>query len=89
MNGGVPQFGYQLQLGSPDQEVEKVVNDQEKMKKFLLGFYGGKPKSGKNFFVPEKGIDLDMIEKDEIGMTPLLNEAVRIALQLTASDRLD
>lgn len=80
VNGGVPQFGYQLQFGSPDQKVEKVVNSEEKMKKFLLGFYGGRPKSGKAFFDPKSGVNLDVIENDEIGMTPLLNEAARIRL---------
>lgn len=73
---GVPQFGYQLQFGSPDHKVEKVVTDETKMWKFLAGFYGGRPKSGKKFFIPKEGIDLSLIEEDEIGMTPLLNQEV-------------
>lgn len=86
VSGGVPQFGYQLQLGSPDQKVEKVVNSEEKMKKFLLGFYGGRPSSGKMFFEPKKGVDLDVIENGEVGMTPLLNEEVCDALHFMTSD---
>lgn len=73
---GVPQFGYQLQFGSSDGVVEKVVNDEAKLRKFLSGLYGGKPKSGKVFMDPRKGVDLDLVENDEIGMTPLLNEEV-------------
>lgn len=77
VNGGVPQFGYQLQFGSPDHKVEKVVTDETKMRKFLLGFYGGKPKSGEKFMKPEKGINLKLIEEDEFGMTPLFDQEVR------------
>lgn len=76
VKGGVPQFGYQLQFGSEDQKVEKVVNDEAKLRKFLKGLYGGKSKSGKVFMDPKTGVDLDLVENDEIGMTPLLNEEV-------------
>jgi pimeloyl-ACP methyl ester carboxylesterase len=73
---GVPQFGYQLQFGSADGVVEKVVNNEAKLRKFLSGLYGGKPKSGKLFMDPRKGVDLDLVENDDIGMTPLLSEEV-------------
>ena len=76
MQGGVPQFGYQLQFGSDDQKVEKAVNDDTKLRRFLLGMYGGRPKSGKKFMTPEHGIDLSLLD-DEIAMTPLLSEEVR------------
>lgn len=76
VKGGVPQFGYQLQFGSEDQKVEKVVKDEAKLRKFLSGLYGGKPKSGKVFMDPKVGVDLDLVENDEIGMTPLLSEEV-------------
>ena len=75
MKGGVPQFGYQLQFGSDDQKVEKAVNDETKLRRFLLGMYGGRPKSGKKFMTPEHGVDLDLLD-DEIAMTPLLSEEV-------------
>ena len=50
--------------------------DETKMRKFLLGLYGGKPKSGKTFMTPEHGIDLDLIENDEFEMTPLMSQEV-------------
>ena len=84
VNSGVPQFGYQLQFGSEDHKVEKVVTDEAKMRKFLSGFYGGRPKSGKRFFNPKEGVDLKLIEEDEFGMTPLLNQEVRV-IQLSRS----
>ena len=83
IQNGVPQFGYQLQLGSEDQKVEKVVNSEARIRKFLLGAYGGKPKSGKVFMTGEKGIDLDLIENDEFEMTPLLDKDVGVAVWLS------
>ena len=76
IENGIKQFGYQLQFGSPDQKVEKVVTNEPKIRKFLSGMYGGRPKSGKTLMTPEEGVDLDVIENDEIGMTPLLSEEV-------------
>lgn len=76
IKGGVKQFGYQLQFGSPDQKVEKVVKDETTIRKFLLALYGGKAKSGKPLMTPENGVDLDLIEHDEIAMTPLMSEEV-------------
>ncbi|KAF7194565.1 Bifunctional epoxide hydrolase 2 [Pseudocercospora fuligena] len=77
-SGSVPQFGYQLQFGSEDDQVERVIKDGDegRMRKFLLGMYGGKVKSGKRFMTPEMGIDLRILEdeSDEVAMTPLLNE---------------
>jgi pimeloyl-ACP methyl ester carboxylesterase len=78
VNNGVPQFGYQLQFGSEDHKVEKVVGkDETRIRKFLTGLYGGRPKSGKTFMIPAKGIDLSIIEEDELEMTPLLSQEVR------------
>ena len=79
---GVPQFGYQLQFGSEDHKVEKVITDEKIMRKALMGFYGGKSKSGKDFMLPESGIDLDVLVNDEFGMTPLLNEEVSLHFAL-------
>ena len=76
VKGPVPQFGYQLQFGSLDQKVEKVVNNEAKVRKFLLGAYGGKPSSGRKFMTPEHGIELSTIEEDEFEMTLLLSHEV-------------
>jgi len=77
VENGVPQFGYQLQFGSPDRKVEKAVQGGGHIRKWLTGMYGGKPSSGRVLMDPKKGIDLDMIENDEFGMTPLLTKEVR------------
>lgn len=81
VSGPAPQFGYQLQLGSGDQKIERVVQGEERIRKFLTGVYGGRPKSGKTFLTPENGVDLTVIEDDEIGMTPLLNQEVGIRVR--------
>ncbi|KXL49052.1 hypothetical protein M433DRAFT_147658 [Acidomyces richmondensis BFW] len=74
VNGPLPQFGYQLQFGSEDNKIENVVKGEKMIRKFLKGIYGGKPRSGKSFMSPEKGIDLELLQSDEFDMTPLLNE---------------
>ena len=74
VNGPLPQFGYQLQFGSEDQVVEKVVHGEERIRKFLKGMYGGKPLSGWPAMTPEEGVNLSVIEKDDVAMTPLLDE---------------
>jgi soluble epoxide hydrolase / lipid-phosphate phosphatase len=76
VKGPLPNFGYQLQLGSEDQQIESRVKDEKSIRKFLTAVYGGKPKSGKTFLTPENGVDVEVLEKDEIGMTPLLNQEV-------------
>ena len=38
-NGPLPNFGYQLQLGSEDQKVEKVVQGEKRIRKWLTGMY--------------------------------------------------
>lgn len=72
----LPQFGYQLQFGSEDGKIEKCVKDEASIRKFLLGMYGGKTASKKHFLTPQHGIDLSMIEDEDIAMTPLLTEDV-------------
>lgn len=74
VNGPLPQFGYQLQFGSEDQKVEKVIKDGPMIRKLLNGMYGGKPSSRTLVMTPEKGLNLDVIQHDDIGMTPLLNQ---------------
>lgn len=76
VKGPVPQFGYQLQFGSSDDQIERVVKDEASIRKFLLGMYGGRPAGGKKFMTPKDGVDLSLIEKGEIAMTPLLSEEV-------------
>ena len=79
VDAGVKQFGYQLQFGSEDGQVEHVVRDERTLRNFLVGAYGGKPKSGRKFMVPEKGVDLDVVQEDEFEMTPLLTQEVGCA----------
>ena len=81
----MPQFGYQLQFGSPDRKVEKVVAGEAKIRKWLTGMYGGKPKSGKVLMNPKKGIDLSLVEEDEFEMTPLLNQEVGVSIVICHS----
>lgn len=76
VRNGVPQFGYQLQWGSDDEKVEKVVRNETTLRKFLSGLYGGRPKSGKIFMTPEDGVDLKLIEEKEVGQTPLMSKEV-------------
>ena len=73
---GVKQFGYQLQWGSEDGKVEAVVKDERTMRNFLLGAYGGRPKSGRKFMTPEEGVFLDVVRDDEFGKSPLLSDEV-------------
>jgi soluble epoxide hydrolase/lipid-phosphate phosphatase len=76
VENGVPQFGYQLQFGSPDRKVEAVVQGPERIRKWLNGMYGYKSKSGKVLMDAKTGIDLSLIEHEEFPMTPLLTEEV-------------
>ncbi|GAB7360287.1 hypothetical protein MBLNU230_g8045t1 [Neophaeotheca triangularis] len=75
VKGPLPQFGYQLQLGSEEQVVEKAIGlDENKIRNFLKGVYGGQPKSGRPMFSPEQGVRLSALD-EEVTMTPLLSEA--------------
>lgn len=76
VKGPVPQFGYQLQFGSPDDKIESVVKDERSMRNFLLGMYGGRPKKGKWFMNAKEGVDLSVFEDGDVAMSPLLSEAV-------------
>jgi len=78
VKGPLPQFGYQLQLGSEDRKVEKVVYGEKRIRKWLKGMYGGRSASGRPMLKPEHGVDLELMEsEEEVGMTPLFNEEVR------------
>ena len=85
IENGIKQFGYQLQFGSSDHKVEKVVTDETTIRKFLAGLYGGKPKSGKTFMTPENGVDLEIVANEEVGMTPLMSKEVSVALPFSSS----
>ena len=75
--GKLPNFGYQLQLGSEDGVMEKFIGGDEKMvEKFLNGMYGGRTSSRRKFMVPEKGVDLDVLGNDEVGKTPFFEDEV-------------
>lgn len=87
VKNGVPQFGYQLQFGSPDHQVENVVTDETRMRKTLKGFYGGRASSGRPFMLPEKGIDLESVQNDDFTMTPLFDDEV-YSPRLTQDSRL-
>ena len=81
MKNGIPQFGYQLQFGSEDRKLEKVIVGEERVRKWLKGMYGGRASSGRVLMTPAEGVDLGMIVGEEFGMTPLLDEVVRFAVE--------
>ncbi|KAF2719469.1 alpha/beta-hydrolase [Polychaeton citri CBS 116435] len=62
----MPQFGYQLQLGSEEQKVEKAAGTKSQIRRLLNAVYNGKPASGTRAVTPEKGVDLDLIVSDEV-----------------------
>lgn len=71
----LPNFGYQLQLGSEEGVMESAIGSDEKLvEKFLNGMYGGRTSSGGVFMTPEKGINLGILKDDQVGKTPLLDE---------------
>ena len=52
--GPLPQFGYQLQLASG--EVEKFINDEQSIRQFCKGMFGGRGPKGESLIIPEKGL---------------------------------
>ena len=70
----LPNFRYQLQLGSGD--VEKAVTSKEQIRQFLGGMYGAQGPDGELGFSTERGLLLDNLPK--LGAPPLLNERVRM-----------
>jgi hypothetical protein len=72
VKGPLPQFAYQLHLASG--EVEKSVKDEESIRQFLKGMYGGKGPDGEVVFVPEKGVLPENLGK--VGDSRLLNGEV-------------
>lgn len=80
--GVLPQFGYQLQFGSEDGQVERAVDGRmSRLAKFLNGLYGGKVGGGKKFMDPRKGVELDLVRSDAndaVGKTPLMSNEVSL-----------
>ncbi|MCJ1395535.1 hypothetical protein MMC18_008421 [Xylographa bjoerkii] len=66
----LPQFGYQIHLGSG--EVEKAIVSKEQIRQFLSALYGGQGPNGEIAFNPEKGITFEYLLK--MGPSPLLTE---------------
>ncbi|KAF2634599.1 alpha/beta-hydrolase [Massarina eburnea CBS 473.64] len=69
VKGPLPQFGYQLQLASG--EVEKSINDEQSIRQFLKGLYGGKGPNGEAAITPERGIQFENLPV--LGDSKLLN----------------
>jgi soluble epoxide hydrolase/lipid-phosphate phosphatase len=75
--GKLPNFGYQLQFGSDDGVMEKLIGSDEKLvEKFLNGMYGGRTSSRRKFMTPEKGVDLGIMRDDEIAKNPFFEDEV-------------
>nr|POE62252.1 isoform 2 of bifunctional epoxide hydrolase 2 [Quercus suber] len=72
----LPNFGYQLQLGSEEHVVETALREESALRKFLQGVYGGKVESGKPIMTAEEGIRLDVVANDAetVGPSPLLSD---------------
>lgn len=68
----LPNFTYQLQLGSG--EIEKHIASKEKIKQLLNGLYGGRGPNGEVGFIPEQGVLLQNLPK--LDHTRLLSEKV-------------
>jgi hypothetical protein len=73
VKGPLPQFGYQLHLASG--EVEKSVNDEQSIRQFLSGMYGGRGPNGELVFDPAKGVLVENLPL--IGESSLVNGTVR------------
>ncbi|KAF2751383.1 alpha/beta-hydrolase [Sporormia fimetaria CBS 119925] len=77
-DGPLPQFRYQIHLASG--EVEKIVNDEQKIRQFLKGMYGAKGPNGEEAFDPCKGVipeNLPLIGESRILNGKVLDYYVR------------
>lgn len=70
VNTRLPNFKYQLQLGSG--EVQKHVKSKDDISQCLNGIYGGTGKDGARIFSTERGFHFENIGK--MGKSPLLND---------------
>lgn len=75
----LPQFGYQLQLASPD--LESALKTPEHYQRFFKGIFGGRTESGQVFLRPETGVDLPLLD-EPVGDSPLVsNEEIEFYVQ--------
>jgi len=74
VKGPLPQFAYQMHLASG--EVEKSVKDEQSIRQFLKGMYGGRGPNGELAFVPEKGVIPENLPT--IGESRILNGRVSV-----------
>ncbi|KAF2112584.1 Alpha/Beta hydrolase protein [Lophiotrema nucula] len=70
--GSLPQFAYQIHLGSG--RVEKVVNSEDTIRQFLKGMYGARGPNKEESFDPNQGVLSENLPK--IGESRLLNGKV-------------
>ncbi|KAJ8613331.1 hypothetical protein MRB53_037018 [Persea americana] len=68
----VPQFSYQIHLASG--EIEERVKTKIDIRNFLNGLYAGRTKDKRYLLIPEKGVQLDVL--DDMGSSPYLPEKV-------------
>jgi pimeloyl-ACP methyl ester carboxylesterase len=73
----LPNFGYQVQFEGRD--IERVVVGPARTRAFLSVAYGakgkdGSEKGGKALFNTSHGVDLDAVEQDQVGESPLLSK---------------
>jgi pimeloyl-ACP methyl ester carboxylesterase len=73
VKGGLPQFGYQLHLASP--EVEQSITTPEQIRQFISGIFGGHGPNGEVVFDPRTGVLLDNLPK--VGKARLVSDEVR------------
>jgi len=72
VKGVLPQFAYQIHLASG--EVEKSINDEQSIRQFLKGMFGGRGPNGETCFDPNEGVLVDNLPK--IGESRLLHGKV-------------
>lgn len=63
----VPNFGYQLQFSGPD--VEGRIRDEDSLRSFFNGLFGGRGPNREIAMTPEKGVLFENL--DNIGPSPL------------------
>ena len=74
----LPNFGYQVQLGSGD--VEKRVKSKDQIRSALNAMYGGRGPNGEFGFSIKNGFIFENLPK--IGPSPLLTSDVWVSLHI-------
>lgn len=67
----LPNFTYQLHLAGPEVEARIDGGGQDALKGFVNGMFGGRTPAGDLLFNPQKGLNLDILER--IGQSPLIS----------------